>query len=102
MRLLIFGTTGQVAIELARNAPLVNATVVALGRDQADLTDPDACAAAIDATDADIIINAAAYTAVDAAETDAATAHLVNADAPGAMARAAARRGLAFLHISTD
>jgi len=102
MRLLIFGTTGQVAIELARNAPLVNATLLALGRDRADLTDPDACAGLIAATDADIIINAAAYTAVDAAEADAATAHLVNADAPGAMARAAAGRGLPFLHISTD
>lgn len=102
MRLLVFGTTGQVAIELARNAPLVNATVTALGRDQADLTDPDACAAYVAGCDADVIINAAAYTAVDAAETDAASAQLVNADAPGAMARAAAQRGLAFLHISTD
>ncbi|MGB3146932.1 MAG: dTDP-4-dehydrorhamnose reductase [Paracoccaceae bacterium] len=101
MKALIFGTTGQLAIELARRAPL-GVTVEALGRDRADLTDPAACAAAIAATDADLVINAAAYTAVDQAESDHATAKTVNADAPGAMARAAALRGLPFLHVSTD
>ncbi|MGB1207936.1 MAG: dTDP-4-dehydrorhamnose reductase, partial [Paracoccaceae bacterium] len=73
-----------------------------LGREDADLTNPDACAAAIAATDADVVINAAAYTAVDRAEEDEATAQLVNGDAPTAMARAAAARGLPFVHISTD
>lgn len=48
------------------------------------------------------MINTAAYTAVDAAESDRETAHLVNAAAPGAMAEAAARRGIPFLHVSTD
>ncbi len=102
MKALVFGTTGQVAIELGRAAPLVGLTLIQLSRDRADLTAPEACAAAIAATDADFIINAAAYTAVDAAETDHATAQAVNADAPGAMARAAAARGLPFLHVSTD
>lgn len=102
MKALIFGTTGQVAIELARNAHLVGMGITVHGRDTADLTDPAACAALVAATDADIVINAAAYTAVDAAEADQATAQLVNADAPGAMARAAAKRGLPLLHISTD
>ncbi len=102
MRALVFGTTGQVAIELARFAPLVGLTLDPLGRNRADLTDPAVCAAAVAATDADLVINAAAYTAVDAAETDRATAQRVNADAPGAMARAAAARGLPFLHVSTD
>ncbi len=102
MKALVFGTTGQVAIELARHAHLVGMTLEAIGRDRADLTDPAACAALVTTTDADIIINAAAYTAVDQAETDRATAQLVNAGAPGAMARAAAARGLPFLHISTD
>lgn len=90
------------AIELARNAPLVGAVPAALGRDRADLTDPAACAAAIAAAEADIVINAAAYTAVDQAEGDPVTARLVNAVAPGAMAQAAAARGLPFLHVSTD
>jgi dTDP-4-dehydrorhamnose reductase len=102
MKALVFGTTGQVAIELARNAPLVGLNLDARGRDRADLTDPAACAAAVAATEAGLVINAAAYTAVDAAESDRATAQLVNADAPGAMARAAATRGLPFLHVSTD
>jgi dTDP-4-dehydrorhamnose reductase len=101
MKALIFGTSGQLGIELARRAP-EGVTVAALGRDRADLTDPAACAAAIEATDADMIINAAAYTAVDQAESDRDTAFLVNAEAPGAMARAAATRGLPFLHVSTD
>lgn len=102
MKILCFGQTGQVAIELARQAYLIGATVDCLDRERADLTAPDACAALVAATDADIIVNAAAYTAVDAAETDGATAQTVNGDSPGAMARAAAARDLPFLHISTD
>ena len=98
MKLLVFGKTGQVARELQRLAP--NATF--LGREDADLMDPAACAAAIAATDADAIINAAAWTAVDKAEAEEPAATIVNGDAPTAMAQAAAARGLPFLHISTD
>ncbi len=96
MRLLAFGKTGQVATELARLG------VETIGRDQADLTDPDACAKAISAANADGIINAAAYTAVDRAEEEEALAHVVNADAPGAMARACAAKGIPLVQISTD
>jgi dTDP-4-dehydrorhamnose reductase len=98
MKLLVFGKTGQVARELQRLAP--DATY--LGREDADLLNPTACAAAIAATDADAIINAAAWTAVDKAETEEPAATVVNGDAPTAMARAAAAKGLPFLHISTD
>ncbi len=84
--------------ELAALAP--EATF--LGRDQVDLTDPAACAAAIREARPCAVINAAAYTAVDRAETDADTARLVNADAPTAMAGACADLGIPFLHISTD
>ncbi len=101
MKALVFGTTGQLGIELARTAPR-GTLLLAFGREAADLTHPAACAALVASTDADVVINAAAYTAVDAAETDRKTAHLVNAAAPGAMARAAAERGLPFLHVSTD
>jgi dTDP-4-dehydrorhamnose reductase len=76
--------------------------MTALGRAQVDLADPDACAAAVAAADADLVINAAAYTAVDQAEREPDLVQAVNAGAPGAMARAAAARGLPFLHISTD
>ena len=88
MRILVFGKTGQVATHLRDQQG-----VTALGRDEADLTDPAACAAAVFAANADAVINAAAYTGVDTAETDEAAAHLVNAEAPGAMARAARSAG---------
>ncbi|WP_457645229.1 dTDP-4-dehydrorhamnose reductase [Profundibacter sp.] len=97
MRILVFGKTGQVATELARQAGVVN-----LGRDQADLSDPDACAAIIRETDADAVVNAAAYTAVDKAEDEEELATLINGTAPAVMAKAAAKRGLPFLHISSD
>ena len=98
MKLLVFGKTGQVARELQRLAP--DATY--LGREDADLLNPAACAAAITAHDADAIINAAAWTAVDKAETEEAAATIVNGEAPTAMAQAASAKGLPFLHISTD
>ncbi|SMO69145.1 dTDP-4-dehydrorhamnose reductase [Paracoccus laeviglucosivorans] len=96
--LLVFGRTGQVATEMARLAP--DATF--LGRDQADLTDPAACAAAILAARPVAIINAAAHTAVDRAESEPDLARAINTDAPAAMAQAAAELGVPFLHISTD
>lgn len=96
--LLIFGRTGQVARELARLAP----GALFVGRDEADLTNPAACAALIRRERPSAVINAAAYTAVDRAESDADTARLVNAEAPGAMAAACAELGIPFVHISTD
>jgi len=97
MTLLMFGKTGQVATEAARRAE-----VIALGRDAADLRQPAHCARAIHAHRPRAVLNAAAFTAVDGAESDAATAHLVNAEAPGAMARACADLGIPLIHISTD
>ncbi len=97
MRILVFGKTGQVATELQRYG-----SVTALSRGDADLSDPVGCAAIITETEADVIINAAAYTGVDAAETDTEMAYRVNSEAPIAMAKAAAKRALPFLHISTD
>lgn len=99
MTVLVFGKTGQVATELAR---VGGDDALCLGRDEADLSDPAACAAMIRDTRARAVINAAAYTAVDKAEDEEALASVVNGDAPGAMARAAADRGLPFLHVSTD
>lgn len=101
MRLLVFGQSGQVAQELVRRTP-ADMTAVFLGRDKADLADPAACAAAIAASDADAILNAAAWTAVDKAESEEPAATVVNGAAPGAMARACAAKGVPFLHISTD
>ncbi|MCU0817487.1 MAG: dTDP-4-dehydrorhamnose reductase [Cypionkella sp.] len=96
--LLVFGRTGQVAMELARLAPEARF----LGRDEADLMDPAACAAAIAAHAPSAVINAAAWTAVDKAEAEEEAATRINGDAPGAMARECAARGIPFVHISTD
>ena len=98
MKVLVFGRSGQVARELARQG----GHVTCLGRDQADLRDPQSCLAAIAGSAADVIINAAAYTAVDGAETDRETAELVNGIAPGVLAKAAVDQKIPFIHISTD
>jgi dTDP-4-dehydrorhamnose reductase len=101
LRLLVFGRTGQVATELLRLAG-PGLGIAALGRHEADLADPAACAAAVAGTEADVVVNAAAYTAVDRAETEEDLATRINGEAPGAMARAAAARGIPLLHVSTD
>ena len=101
MKLLVFGRTGQLATELVRRAPQGWA-LTRLGREAADLEDPEACARAVAESDAGLVINAAAYTAVDRAEEEEDRAHVINAEAPAAMARAAAARGVPFLHVSTD
>lgn len=97
-RLLVFGRTGQVARELARLAPEARF----LGRDEADLTDPEACARAIRDSGCTAVINAAAHTAVDRAESEPDLAHLINARAPAAMADATAALKVPLVHISTD
>ncbi|MBU2957258.1 dTDP-4-dehydrorhamnose reductase [Paracoccus sp. 1_MG-2023] len=96
--LLVFGRTGQLATELMSLAP--DATF--LGRDMADLNDPEGCARAIRDAAPCAVINAAAHTAVDRAEAERDAAHRINTEAPAAMARACAASGLPFLHVSTD
>ncbi len=100
MKVIVLGRTGQVARELSRALP--DATF--LGREEADFLAPDAAAQALARriAGADAVINAAAWTAVDKAETEEAAACLVNAEAPGALARVAAAHGVPFLHVSTD
>ena len=95
--ILVFGKTGQVATELQRLGD-----VVVLRRDQADLSNPAACADAIRTHAPSAVINAAAYTAVDRAEEEEALATTINGDAPTAMARACADLGIPLIHISTD
>lgn len=95
--ILVFGKTGQVATELQRQGD-----VVALGRDEANLSDPQSCAEAIRARTPKVVINAAAYTAVDKAEEEEALATIINVDAPAAMSQVCADLGIPFLHISTD
>lgn len=98
MKVLVFGASGQVATELARCCP----EAIFLSRQEVDLSEPAACAAAIRAHAPDAVINAAAYTAVDKAESEEAEAARVNGAAPAAMAAAAADLKIPFVHISTD
>jgi dTDP-4-dehydrorhamnose reductase len=101
MRILVFGETGQLARELARRCPPGFEARI-LGRADADLSQPSTCAAAIMNSEADVVINAAAWTAVDLAEAEDAAATVANGEAPGVMARACAAKGIPFLHVSTD
>ncbi len=96
MRVLVFGSTGQVAQELRRLAPDARF----LSREDADFMNPEACAAQV--RDADIVINAAAWTAVDKAEAEEDAATLVNGHTPAAIARVCADQDIPFLHVSTD
>ncbi|MDC3169699.1 dTDP-4-dehydrorhamnose reductase [Paracoccaceae bacterium] len=95
--ILVFGKTGQVASELQRLGD-----VLALGRNQADLSDPIACVQRIRALSPSAVINAAAYTAVDKAEEDEELATIINGDTPTAIARVCAEMQIPLVHISTD
>ena len=107
MRLLLLGGNGQVGRELRRSLPPLGELVVATrdGRDgdeTADFDAPDSLEGLVARIAPDVVVNAAAYTAVDRAETDAAAAFRVNAEAPAALARACAARDTLLLHYSTD
>lgn len=99
LRLLVFGKTGQVARALAER-PDISARF--LDRAEADLSRPETLGALIENAPCDAVVNAAAYTAVDRAESEPDLARAINALAPGEMAMACAARGLPFVHISTD
>ncbi len=101
MRILLLGSTGQVGWELRRSlAPLGEVQI--LSRGAADLENPPALAASVRDLRPDVIVNAAAHTAVDKAESEAERAHRINAEAPGALAEEAARTGALLVHYSTD
>jgi dTDP-4-dehydrorhamnose reductase len=95
--ILVFGKTGQVATELQRSGD-----VLALGRDHADLSDPVACAQRIRSLAPRVVINAAAYTAVDKAEEDEELATIINGVTPSSIAQACAEMKIPLVHISTD
>jgi dTDP-4-dehydrorhamnose reductase len=102
VRILVFGKTGQVARELSRMEWPHSAEIVQLDRAQCDLCNPGAVASAVEWADSGLVVNAAAYTAVDRAESEPELAERINRDAPAAMAAACACRGAALIHLSTD
>jgi dTDP-4-dehydrorhamnose reductase len=100
MKILITGSTGQVGHALVKN--LINHQVVALTRNDCDLSKPDEIKRIIDHHIPDLIINPAAYTDVDQAETDKEQAYRINCDAPKLMALKAYECDIPFIHFSTD
>ncbi|HEX4294088.1 MAG TPA: dTDP-4-dehydrorhamnose reductase [Rhizomicrobium sp.] len=102
MKILVIGRNGQLATELMRWRWPDSVQCVAAGRPDLDATDAASVAACLAAHAPDLLVNAAAWTQVDLAETERDGAFALNATAPRILARAAAARGLALIHVSTD
>ncbi len=101
-RIFVAGSSGQVALSLKEAAEQAGITLTTAGRPDCDLTNPEGMKEAITAFKPTAIVNAAAYTAVDAAEDNEAIATAINADGPAALAKIAADLSVPFIHISTD
>ena len=99
--ILLIGTNGQVGRELNNMLPRIG-EVTALDRQRLDLTQPEEIRRAIRTFHPAFIVNAAAYTAVDKAESEETAAQAINAEAPGVMAEEARKIGAALIHYSTD
>lgn len=99
--ILLIGTNGQVGRELKKMLPRAGETT-SLDRKQLDISRPEEIRSAIRMFRPAIIVNAAAYTAVDKAESEQALARAINSEAPGVMAQEAAKTGALFVHYSTD
>ncbi len=101
MKILLTGKSGQVGWELNHSLSKLG-TVFAMGRDQLDLSKPETLGPVIQKIRPDIIINAAAYTAVDKAESESELAMTINGIAPGVIAEEARKIGAGMIHYSTD
>ena len=102
--ILITGAHGQLGQSFAwlQARPITSTKFVLLGHAELDISRVESITQALDRYRPDVLINAAAYTAVDKAESEPDKAHLVNAIAPGLLAQACAERGIAMMHVSTD
>lgn len=102
MRIAVTGKTGQIVTSLIERGGAAGHEVIGLGRPEMDLADPASVARALEATAPDAIVSAAAYTAVDRAESESELAYAVNARGAGGVAEAAKALGVPLVHISTD
>ncbi len=102
MKLLCIGKSGQVAQALAERSAQAGIDLLCLGRPELDLVQGEAVAAALDRVQPGLVINAAAYTNVDTAESQRAAAFALNSAAVGGLARLCAQRGTPLIHLSTD
>ena len=101
MKILIAGKNGQLGRQLQKQAP-ADTALIAHGRDTLDIADKNQVFAVIKQEQPDLVINAAAYTAVDKAEADCEQAHLINARGPENLALACRELGIRLIHVSTD
>jgi dTDP-4-dehydrorhamnose reductase len=101
-RVLVVGRTGQLALSLAERAAAQGVPLSFAARPELDLTEPHSIHRTVRESGASVIVNAAAYTAVDQAESEQDLAHQVNGVAPGVLADAAAKAGAHLIHLSTD
>ncbi len=102
MKILVTGGRGQLGRSVARQGTARGHDVTALDIDELDICDPSLVPTMIAELRPDLVINGAAYTAVDKAESDRANAYLINRDGAGILARACAAAKVRFLHVSTD
>jgi dTDP-4-dehydrorhamnose reductase len=102
MRIAVTGRQGQVARALAEAGSALDVEIITLGRPQLDLSVPETVQPALKAAAPDIVVNAAAYTAVDQAEREPEIANSINGIGAGAVAAAARALGLPIIHLSTD
>jgi dTDP-4-dehydrorhamnose reductase len=102
VRIAVTGSRGQVARALVERAPTLGAEVVACGRPQLDLLELTTIESALRAARPDVVVSAAAYTAVDRAESEPELAHAINGPGAGGVAAAAAALGVPVVHLSTD
>ena len=102
LRLVVTGSQGQVVRALLERGPDASAEIIALGRPQLDLLQPASILPALEAARPDVVVNAAAFTAVDLAESQSAETLAINAVGASAVARAAAKLGVPVVHLSTD
>jgi dTDP-4-dehydrorhamnose reductase len=102
MRILVTGREGQVASALAEEGPALGHEIIRLGRPDFDLSKPEGIRAALVQHRPDVVVSAAAYTAVDQAESEGDLAMAVNGTAPGIIAAAGAELSLPIIHLSTD
>lgn len=102
MKVAVTGKVGQIVTSLIERGTAAGHEIIALGRPQLDLADPASVIRALEGAAPDVVVSAAAYTAVDKAETDSELAHAINGTGAGAVAEAARALGVPLVHVSTD
>ncbi len=102
MKILLTGANGQVGWEVSRRCDPARHTLLALDRRELDIADAEAVERALSDSEAEMVINAAAYTAVDRAEQEPSLAYATNRDGAACLATSCARRSVPLLHLSTD